>query len=400
MKTNILIVIILILGMIASCKKVSVDKPEKLDYFMKLYGNYFNDRLNGVDITDDERIVLAGDRTLEEGEIEGWFIITDDEGMVQFERKYNFENDIRVFETSVNQSTYFIACEVNQGSSHNGWVVVYDENMMFSDSLSFTVDIETIKSIQFLEKSQQERFLLHGNNGSTDEVLIYEIGTDNGVHLISRNEMYGELEGRLYIFENSQSTIYMAGSVPEVAGQSGTGTSNIMVSRLDNDNIVWSYSIGDPGESELCAGIVFTDNQLFIGGSKKLSEEHYFADKLFIYKLNDYGQVAAIHDVETNGASRSFEMVLNGADELVWTGERKVDERTIRIFMARTTLNGQIKLEAEYGDRGYSSGRNITMLPGIERGFLISGILSTSGVSEDANDVLVIKVDKNGDWIH
>jgi hypothetical protein len=92
--------------------------------------------------------------------------------------------------------------------------------------------------------------------------------------------------------------------------------------------------------------------------------------------------------------------VLNGIEELVWSGERNIDERNIRIFMARTTLNGQTKLETEYGDRGYSSGRRITMLPGVDRGFLLSGILSTSGVSEDANDVLVIKVDKNGDWIY
>ena len=103
--------------------------------------------------------------------------------------------------------------------------------------------------------------------------------------------------------------------------------------------------------------------------------------------------------VVLEGASRAFEMVLNGNDELVWTGERKIDERNIRIFMARTTLNGQIMLEAEYGDRGYSSGRRITMLPVSISGFLLSGVLSTSGVGEDANDVLVIKVDENGDWI-
>jgi len=402
MKANIFITIItlLVISTFYSCEKVTVDKAEKLDYFMKLYGNYFNDRLNGIDITNDGRIIIAGDRVLEEGNLEGWLVITDQEGMVEQERTYNLDNDVRVFSAYFRQNSYFTACEMTPTGEHNAWVLVYDESMNFTDSLAFSVDIETVLGIAFLQHSDQVRFLLHGNNGLTDEVIIYEIGTDNAVHLISRNEMYGELQGRLYVHETTNDVLYLAGSVPEVAGQSGPDAkSNIMVSCMMDDNLVWSYSLGEPNVSELCSGVVLVNDYLLVGGSQKLSEEHHFADNLFIYELNNYGQLQATYDVETNAMSRSYQMMLNGENELVWTGESKVDERTIHIFMARTTLNGQVILETEYGDRGYSSGRRITMLPGVDRGFLLSGILSTSGVSEDANDVLVIKVDQNGDWI-
>lgn len=402
MNTNIFIAIavIIIAGVVSSCEKVAVDEPEQLNYFMKLYGNYYNDRLNSIDITNNENIVLAGERTLEEGDVAGWLIMTDQAGMVEVERTYHLDNNVRVLGAYVRDNIYFTACEINPVSPHNGWVLVYDEMLNLTDSLSFSIDIEKVIGVEFLKMSDQVRFLLHGNNGNTDEILIYEIGDDNAVHLISRNEMYGTLQGRLYVYETANNTLYLAGSVPEIAGQVGPDAkSNIMVSCVMNDNIVWSYSHGEIGVSELCAGIVSVDDQLLVGGSQKISDENHFADSLFIYKLDDYGQIQSNQSVLLTGPNRAYEMMLNSNNELVWTGERKIDERNIRIFMARTTLNGQIILEVEYGDRGYSSGRRITMLPESSSGFLLSGILSTSGVSEDANDVLVIKVDKNGDWI-
>lgn len=403
MKTKILISILIIsvLTIFTGCEKASVDKPQQLEYFMKLYGNYFNDRLNGIDITENEHIVIAGDRTLDEGELEGWLVITDQEGMVAKQRAYNMENDVSVFATHVRNDIYFTACELNPDGVHNGWVLVYDESMNLSDSLSFTVNIESIRNVEFLQKSEQIRFLLHGNNGNADEVLIYEIGADNTVQLVSRNQFYGELQGRLYLYEAGNNVLYLASSVPEVDGQTSVGSkSNILVSCLMNDNLVWSYSHGEVGVSEFCSGVAYVNGQILVGGSQRVSDEHHFAEQFFIYELNENGQIEQTQLMTPNGPSRAFEMVLNGDDELVWIGERKIDERNTRIFMARTTLNGQTKLETEYGDRGYSSGRRITMLPGVDHGFLISGILSTSGVSEDANDVLVIKVDKNGDWIY
>jgi hypothetical protein len=394
------LVIILLSGIISSCEKVTVDEPEQLNYFMKLYGNYFSDRLNGIDIAENERILIAGDRTLEEGELEGWLIITDKEGMVVNEKAYNLNNDVRVLGTHTGINNYFVACEINPTGLHNGWVLVYDETMEMIDSLDFSIDIEAIKGVEFLKKSGQTKFLLHGNNGNTDEILIYEIVPNSSVQLMSRNEIYGELNGRLYVFEGANDTLYLAGSVPEVAGATATDVkSNILVSCLHNDNLLWSYSHGEYEVSELCSGIVYINNQLLIGGAQKISDEHHFANELFIYELDHNGQLYATQIFTPKGQSRAYEMLLNGNDELVWTGERKIDERNIRIFMARTTLNGQVILETEYGDRGYSSGRRITKLPGIDQGFLLSGILSTSGVSNDANDVLVIKVDKNGDWI-
>ena len=271
MKTILLPVIVLIIvsGIMTSCEKVAVDKPEQLDYFMKLYGNYYNDRLNSVDITNNENIVLAGERTLEEGEVEGWLIITDESGMVEVERTYHLNNDVRVLGAHVRDNIYFTACEINPSSPHNGWVMVYDEMLNLTDSVAFSVDVETVIGVEFLEMSDQVRFLLHANNGTTDEILIYEIGVDNDVQLISRNEMYGTLQGRLYVFEKANNLLYLAGSVPEVAGQEGPNAkSNIMVSCLMGDNLVWSYSYGEIGVSELCAGIVSVDGQILVGGSQ------------------------------------------------------------------------------------------------------------------------------------
>jgi hypothetical protein len=89
-------------------------------------------------------------------------------------------------------------------------------------------------------------------------------------------------------------------------------------------------------------------------------------------------------------------MIVNGDNEFAFIGER-VDDQNSKVFMARTSLTGDVLSENEYGYKGLNRGRFIINLPGENKGFIIAGNISTSA---DAKDILVIKANETGEWIY
>ncbi len=382
------------------CEKTTVDQPKDLQYFMKIYGNYFNDHLCDVDVDDAEEIALAGYRTKIEGLEEGWLICTDAQGMVKWEKSMAETFNTRGYGARMNDGVYFAACQYPHTSGmQKGIIFHYADDGNLIDSASFDLEVDAVKDIKFLEKRPGNQFMVHVNLNNQDAIYIYEMQSDTAVNLISANSLFNELSGRMYFYEKDDESLFLTGSVEESSsiGEEQVRT-NMMFSYLSNDNVLWSYPYGEIGITEKAVGVVFKDDVIYVAGNKIVDEEGV-ANNVFILELNEAGQIVQNSTLSLKGNNKAYSMITNRDDELVFVGEQKIDEKNVKIFMGRTTFNGEVLLQNEYGDKGISSGRFVMSLPGNNSGFLIAGNLSTSGVSPDANDILVIKVNENGDWI-
>ncbi len=389
-----------IVSLVFSCEKTTVDQPVELQYFMKIYGDYFNDHLSDVDVVESEDIALAGYRTKLEGLEEGWLIYTDAQGMVKWDKTLSETFNTRGYGVCIKDGVYFAACHFpHTAGMQRGIVYHFSEEGEIIDSVIFDLNVDAVKDIKFLKKRPGNQFMVHVNHNNQDAIYIYEMNSDSEVELISANSLFNELNGRMYLYENDNGAIVLTGSVAESGSVNDEVVhTNMMLSYLYNDNLIWSYSYGETGITEKAAGVIYKDDAIYVAGNN-IDADGEVADSIFILQLNEAGHIEQNSTVELTGNNKVYSMITNNENELVFVGEQKVDEKNVKIFMARTTFNGQVLMQNEYGDKGISSGRFVMSLPGNNRGFLIAGNLSTSGVSPDANDILLIKVNENGDWI-
>ncbi len=378
-----------------SCNEIKLEQPENLDYFMKFYGNFHNDQLSDVVVSGNENIILTGYREVVGESDEAWIIKTDKNGMVDWEKKLSGVNNFRGYGLFVDENIYYVGYEQVQGAtSQRGFLYQYSMAGKLIDSVSFNIEAETVKDMKFLNEGVNMRFLAHVNKNSQDEVLIYKISQRNAVNLVSANRLFKVIEGRLYFYERDNGNIYFSGSIDETGTDENT---DILVSCLESDNFIWSYIYGEEGVSEKAAGIVYKDDFLFLGGTKMKTNQA--TGSAYILKLDNTGQEIGQNGVSLGDNSLVHDFKLHNDNEFVFTGKKVIDSKNSKIFLVRTSLRGAVKVEKDYGEKGLSEGRYIRDLPG-GRGFVIAGNVSTSGVNTEANDVLVIKVNEEGEWIY
>ena len=388
---KLLIVIIPIMAI--SCDKITVDSPKDLDYFMKFYGNYYNDNLYDIGVTQDEEIVLAGYRNLDEDQEEAWIIKTGTDGMVEWEKAYSGSNNFRGYGLLLDENIYFAGYEEKAGESTQiGFLCQYNMEGAVVDSVTFNIIADEVKDIKFMTNNTNIRFVAHIARNNSDEIYIYEITASNQVNLISKNKLYSTLNGSMYYYEQENGGFYITGSIQEVDNEN---YSDIMVSHIVDDNIVWSYSYGEPGVTEKSSGITLLNDLLYVAATEILDP---VADEgqVYLMKMNTIGLEAEIYDIALAGNNTSYDMIVNGDNEFAFIGER-VDDQNSKVFMARTSLTGDVLSENEYGYKGLNRGRFIINLPGENKGFIIAGDITTSA---DAKDILVIKANETGEWIY
>lgn len=393
MKRIVKLIVTVLPIFILSCNDITVDNPEPLDYFMKFYGNYHNDKLYDIKATTNEEIILTGYRVNAEGSENAWIIKTSTDGMVEWEKEYSGTNNFRGYGLFVDQNIYYAGFEMSElTNNQQGFLCNYSMDGNLIDSLSFNIMADEVKDIKFLNHNANHRFLVHVALNGSDRLNIYELN-NNEINLISTNPLYNTIEGSIYFYEEQNGDLYITGSFNEVDNE---GFSDIMVTRFVDDNILWSYNYGEAGITEEASGIVLFDNSLYIAASNKNNSE----ENVYILKLTSSGLDAETINVDLTGNNTSYSMIVNSTNEFVFVGERKIDEYISKVFMARTSLTGEVLLENEYGYEGTSRGRFVINLTGTRKGFIIAGNIATSSASEDAVDVLVIKVDEFGEWIY
>jgi hypothetical protein len=377
-----------------SCNEIKLEQPENLDYFMKFYGNFHNDQLSDVAVSGSENIILTGYREVVEEKDEAWIIKTGKGGMVEWEKTLSGTNNFRGYGLFVDETIYYVGYEQTlEATSQRGFLYQYSMAGRLIDSISFNIEAETVKDMKFLNEGTNIRFIAHVNKNSQDEVLIYEINQRNAVNLVSANRLFKVVEDRLYFYERDNGNIYFSGSI----NQSGAdGNTDILVSCLESDNFIWSYVYGEEDISEKAAGIVYMDDFLFLGGTKMKTNKA--TGSTYILKLDNTGQEIGQNGVGQGDNSVVYDFKLHNDNEFVFTGKKVIDSKNSKIFLVRTSLRGAVKVEKDYGEKGLSEGRYIRNLPG-GRGFVIAGNVSTSGVNTEAKDVLVIKVNEEGEWI-
>jgi hypothetical protein len=379
-----------------SCNEIPADNPKSLDYFMKFYGNYHNDNLYDISITQNEEIVLAGYRSVNEDQEEAWIIKTGTNGMVEWEKAYSGLNNHRGYGLLVNENIYFAGYKKTDESTQEGFLCQYSMEGSVIDSVYFNILADEVKDIKFLTNNTNIRFVVHIATDNSDEIHIYEVTAGNDVNLISKNQLYSTIDGSMYYYEQENGDLYLTGSIKEVDNDQ---YSNIMVSHIVDDNIVWSYSYGEQGETEKSSGIVLLNDMLYVAATEILDPA---ADEgqVYLMQLNSTGLDEVIINVALTGNNTSYDMLVNGDEEFVFVGERRFDEQNSKVFMARTSLTGDVLSENEYGNKGLCQGRFVVNLPGENKGFIIAGNMSTSGVNTDAKDVIVIKANETGEWIY
>ena len=378
--------------MAISCSKITIDNPKSLDYFMKFYGNYYNDNLYDIGITQDQEIVLAGYRSNSEELEEAWIIKTGTDGMVEWEKAYSGHNNFRGYGLLLDENIYFAGYEERVDSTQIGFLYHYNLDGSLIDSTFFEIEVDEVKDIKFMTNNTNIRFVAHIARNNSDEIYIYEITASNQVNLISKNKLYSTLNGSMYYYEQENGGFYITGSIQEVDNEK---YSDIMVSHILDDNIVWSYNYGEPGVTEKSSGITLLNDLLYVAATEILDP---VADEgqVYLMKMNAIGLEAEIYNIALTGNNTSYDMIVNGDNEFAFIGERK-DDQTSKVFMARTSLIGDVLSENEYGYKGLSRGRFIVNLPGENKGFIIAGDISTS---DDAKDIIVIKANETGEWIY
>jgi|GEM_PF-3132620 len=383
--------IILIIPFLAiSCDEINVDDPIKTDYFMKFYGNYHNDNLYDIKVTQSEEIILAGYRKLTDESEEAWIIKTGNDGMVNWEKVFSGTNNFRGYGLYVDDIINYAGYELIPGSTiQKGFLCQYNMDGTLIDSLSYDIIADEVKDIKFLANNSNLRFIVHVALNSSDEIYIFEITPGNEINLISANKLYSTVEGSLYFFEQENGNLYLSGSIQEVGNP---GYTDIMVSRIVDDNIIWSYHYGNLSEIEKASGIVLLDNSLYVSATK-LSNE----GSLYVMQMDASGLNAQNVDIEIAGDNTSYSMIVNSQNEFVIVGERILDINNSKIFMSRIALDGQVLLDNEYGNTGFSKGRFVLNLEGVNKGFIIAGDVTTA---PDSKDVLVVKADESGQWIN
>ncbi len=380
-----------------SCNEITVDNPKSLDYFMKFYGNYHNDNLYDISITQNEEIVLAGYRNVNEAQEEAWIIKTGVDGMVEWEKAYSGINNFRAYGLLVNENIYFAGYEkIDTSTTQKGFLCQYNMEGNVIDSVPFNIIADEVKDIKFLTNNTNIRFVVHIAKDNSDEIHIYEVTASNDVNLISKNQLYSTIDGSVYYYEQENGDLFLTGSIKEVDDDQ---YSDIMVSHIVDDNIVWSYSYGDAGETEKSSGIILLNDMLYVAVTEVLDP---VADEgeVYIMQLNNIGLNEEKLNVALSGNNTSYSMIVNGDEEFVFVGERKIDDQNSKVFMARTSIAGEVLSENEYGNKGLCRGRFVINLPGENKGFIIAGNMSTSGVNHDAKDILVIKANETGEWIY
>jgi hypothetical protein len=386
---KLLIAIISIIAI--SCDKITVDSPKDLDYFMKFYGNYYNDNLYDIGITQAEEIVLAGYRNLDEDQEEAWIIKTGTDGMVEWEKTYSGLNSQRGYGLLVDGNIYFTRYTTEDGSPQ-GFLYVYNMDGTVVDSSDFSIDGDEVEDIDFMKKSINRRFVAQVKKDGKHELHIYEISASNQAVLVSKNQLHSVVDERMYYYEQENGDFYITGSIQEVDNET---YSDIMVSHIVDDNIVWSYSYGEPGVTEKSSGITLLNDLLYVAATEILDPVAN-EGQVYLMKMNTIGLEAEIYDINLTGNNTSYDMIVNGDNEFAFIGER-IDDQNSKVFMARTSLTGDVLSENEYGYKGLNRGRFIVNLPGENKGFIIAGDITTSA---NAKDILVIKANETGEWIY
>ncbi len=375
-----------------SCSEIPADSPKSLDYFMKFYGNYHNDNLYDISITPNEEIVLAGYRNIGEDQEEAWIIKTGTDGMVEWEKEYSDSNNYRGYGLLVDESIYFARYEEVGGETQNGVLFEYNMDGTVIDSLEFFIQADEVKDIKFMTNNTNIRLVAHIVEGENDEIHIFEATSDT-VNLISKNQLHSALDGSMYYYEQENGDFYITGSIQEVGSVDYT---DVMVSHIVDDNIVWSYTYGDENVKEISSGIVLLNENLYIAATEIVNLATN-EGQVFLWQMSSTGLEEEIINVPLEGNNTSYDMIVNGDIEFVFVGERKIDDQNSKVFMARTSLVGEPLSENEYGNLGLCRGRFVVNLPGENKGFVIAGNISTSA---DAKDILVVKANETGEWIY
>jgi hypothetical protein len=377
-----------------SCSKIPVDNPKNLDYFMKFYGNYHNDNLYDISITPNEEIVLAGYRNIGEDQEEAWIIKTGTDGMVEWEKEYSDSNNYRGYGLLVDENIYFARYEKVGGETQNGFLFEYNMDGTVIDSTEFFIQADEVKDIKFMTNNTNIRLVAHIVKDLNDEIHIFE-ATSDAVSLISKNQLHSTLDGSMYYYEQENGDFYITGSIQEAGSDNYT---DVMVSHIVDDNIVWSYTYGDENVTEKSSGIVLLNENLYVAATE-LIDPAANEWQVHLRKMSSTGSDEEIINIsDLTGNNTSYDMIVNGENEFVFVGERRIDDQTSKVFMARTSLTGEVLSENEYGgDIGLCRGRFVVSLPGENKGFVIAGNISTSA---DAKDILVVKANETGEWIY
>jgi len=381
-----------------SCSEIEVNNSVKdLDYYMKFYGNYYNDKLNDIKVNQNDELVLAGHRKLTDNSERAWIIKTGANGMVEWNKTYTGANNIRGY--GLHQSDteiYFAGYQLNETqTTQKGFLYVYNVNGELKDSVSFNVLADNIKDIKFLTNKTNLRFIVHASLNGSDYAYIFETNSNNIVSQLSANNLSTTIEGSLYIFEQANGDIFLSGSVKQTDNKVYT---DIIISKFADDNILWSRIYGDTDKIEKSSGIEFINNNLYVSATSWLTPESN--DKqVYLMKIDPESFEKQDIPVSLSGNYLSYDMIVNNDDEFVVVGDKKIDANTTKIFMIRISMEGELLQEYIYGFEGVCHGRHVLNLTGSNKGFVIGGNMSTATDAE-AQDVIVIKTDEYGEWIY
>ncbi len=379
-----------------SCSEIIVDEPVKQEYFMKFYGNYYSDFLTDIAVNTEDEIILTGYSNTDMDVEKGWLIKTDIYGMVDWKKKIAGTTNLRLYGVLVDGSIYCSGYRMTEGlSNKEGFLYHYNSQGDLLDTLVFNIEADKIKDMKFLDNSDNIRIIAHINRNGTDQVNLYELTNAGSVSLLSTNALPLTIEGKIHFHEQKNGNIYIAGSSNE---DDEDGQTDIMLSYLTGNNISWTYFFGEEGKVERASGIVMYNNYLYIAASGYLTE-NVDRSGVYLLKLTKEGVKTDTMNVNLPGSNIPADMLCYKGNKFLIVGERTRDRKNSDVFMSVISDEGETLIEKSYGYKGLSTGKFAVNLASGNQGYIIAGDITTSPLTTEAVDVLVIKADENGEWI-
>lgn len=378
-----------------SCEEVVVKEPVKQDYFMKFYGGFHSDQITDIIVNSDEHIVMTGFRNSAEGREKAWVIKTNEQGMVVWENMVDGSDDCKGYGVFTDGVINQIGCyEKPESDVQKGFFFRYDQEGSIIDSLYFDINADVVKDMKFLSTGSGLRFYAHINRNGDDEIVFYKLKNKNIV-TVTTNNLYNTISGRLFKHEKANGDVLFCGNINE---NGETGETDILIVHMENNSISWTNIYGKEGISEKSAGIMSQSGFIYL--AKNVFTKQNAPENFIVQKL-DVGGVP-IDQYIANLSEKNYVCdFVNSTDknELVFTGYKQVDNKNTSAFMARDSIKGTSVVEKTYGYKGVTKGRFIRKLPN-EKGYVIAGTVSTSGLNSEAKDVMVIKVNQECEWIN
>jgi hypothetical protein len=378
-----------------SCNKsFEVSDPQQLNRWQKLYGSYYNERLNDVCLTDSGH-VLIGTMLVSPGVDErSLLIFANGQGdSVWSDTVYANKAIVHGYAVAMaGNKVLAVSSKKVEGAYPQMTILTYNRFGKRIDTTTITVDVLgtlALKEIRFTHCNTDEASLVVLDSLKDQDACITYKLKDGELTMGSILMLQGRAAtNRIYLKEKDKITSYMSVSVFDTKNKQ-----YIRAAKINNNIFQWSTIFNtDLGHSDQTAGVLLKPDTLIVSSSFKTNGD---STGIALWKFSEGGLLFKTETTFLKGIHVFHECIQPNNDTIVFIGDGKINTKNASIFFATVHSNAKVIDKVFFGNSGLSSGKFIRYVPAYKN-FLIAGDVYNS----TNTDFFTIKTDVKGIWTH